>query len=212
MKNALFTVFLLALFSCQPPSPKKKKAEESKVDPKILVSCEGIGEVKLTDDYASLEKKFGANALSIHDNNVYGKYTALWEGKPNQINIFWKEKAQPFKHIRYMETSDPNSPYMTADSLRVGLSMPDIVRRNGFMPLTFNNFYVEDEGGLITSFNNGDLPKKNPCFEGLLEWVSQANIYKKDYDAFKKRKVVESSDRIFDHMEVMLGRIRVSAK
>ncbi len=101
---------------------------------------------------------------------------------------------------------------MTSDSLRVGLSMPDLVRRNGFMPLTFNNFYARDESGLITSFNNGDIPKKNPCFEGLLEWVSQSNIYKKDYDAFKKREVVESSDQIFDHMEVMLGRMRVSAK
>ncbi len=60
MKSALLSLALLLLFACQPPSPKKKTAEKPGVDPKILVSCEGIGEIKVTDTYEGLKQKFGA--------------------------------------------------------------------------------------------------------------------------------------------------------
>lgn len=213
MRNTLLFIFLVSLFACQQPSKKKKEVEKPQVDPKILVSCEGIGEVKLTDTYPELKKKFGPDAITEHENNVEGKFLSLWEGKPKQLNIIFRhEKNAPFKSIKYIETGASDSPYMTNDSLRVGLSLKDIVRRNGFMPLTFNNFYGEVESGLILSFNKGDLSRTNTCFGGKLEWVSQENIYKDVYDAFKKRKVVESSDDIFNRMEVMLGSIRVTAK
>lgn len=212
MKNILCPILILLVCACQPPSQKKQAEKKPEVSPDIRISCEGIGKVKLTDTYTTLEKKFGAKALSWHENNVSGRFLSIWNDDAKQINVYWKEKTAPFKHIRSIETVSPNAPYMTNDSLRIGLSLHDVVRRNGFMPLTFNNFYNEKDDGLIISFNNGDLPKSNPCLEGKLEWVSQTNIYKKDYNDFKKKKVVESSDPILEHMEVMLGTLRVSAK
>lgn len=213
MKIQVLPVFLLILAACQSPSTKQAHTEKkSTVDPAIRVSCEGIGEVKLTDSYADLVKKFGRKAVSLHENNVTGTFTSVWNNDPRQINVYWKEKTPPYKTIMYMETVHPQAPYMTNDSIRIGLSLPDLVRRNGSMPLTFNNFYVEEESGLIINYNNGEIPRTDPCFEGKLEWVSQSNIYKDDYDAFKKQKVVESSDRILNRMEVMLGSMRVSAK
>ncbi len=213
MRKVILSAFLLCLMACQQPSVKQEKvAEKTGVDPKVLVSCDGIGEVKVSDSYADLEKKFGKKALVEHENNISGKYLSLWEGKPKQVNIYFKERSRPFNKIKYIETGASDAPYMTGDSIRVGLSLPDLVRRNGHMPLTFNNFYTDEENGLITSFNNGDISKANPCLEGRLEWVSQSNIYKDAFDAFKKKKVVESSDNIVKKMEVMLGSFRVSAK
>ncbi|WP_374165163.1 hypothetical protein [Arcticibacter sp. MXS-1] len=214
MRTILLFGLLFSLAACQQKKTEKKQTAGAPAvtDPKILVNCDGIGEVKLSDTQADLEKRFGKKAISVHENNVSGQYLSLWEGTPRQLNIYWEEKHAPFRKIRYIETGASDAPYMTADSLRVGLSLPDLVRRNGHMPLTFNNFYTEKESGLIVSLNNGDLQKSNPCFEGTLEWVSQSNIYKKDFDEFKKRDVVESSDNIVKRMEVMLGSFRVSAK
>ncbi|WP_207425660.1 hypothetical protein [Pedobacter sp. SYSU D00535] len=210
MKKTFLLVFLAGLFSCQ--QKQVAKAPEPQIDPKKLISCDGIGEAKLSDTYADLEKKFGAAALSEHENTELGKYTTLWENKPEQINIFWEEKSQPYKRIKYMEATDAMSSYLTKDSVRIGLTLREVVKKNGSMPVTFRNFYAEEQSGLITTFNNGEITKVTPCLGGKLEWVKQTNIYAAEHENFKKQEVLESYDKLLQRMEVVLSSIRVSAK
>ena len=215
MKYLFYSVLLIAFASCQPAGKRKQSANTSKdnqVDSNILISCEGIGEIKMNISYADLEKQVGKQALTLHENTVYGNFTTVWENTPKAVNVYWKEKSAPFKTVNYLEVVDPASVYRTQDSLQVGLGLRDLVRMNNNMPLTFRNFYAEERSGLITSFNNGAIAERNPCLSGVLEWSRQENIYKHDYEAFKKQEMVESYDKILSRIEVNLSAIRVLNK
>lgn len=215
MKYLFYSILLIGFVSCQQPSEKKQSAKqnsEAQVDSGILISCEGIGEIKINFSYADLENKVGAKALTPHENTVYGKFTTVWENTPQAVNVYWKEKAAPFKVIDYLEVVDPASVYRTRDSLRVGLGLRDLVRMNDNMPLTFRNFYAAERNGLITSFNNGAIEQNNPCLTGVLEWSSQENVYKDQYEAFKKQEIVESYEKILERIEVNLSAIRILNK
>ena len=208
MNKSLFLVPLLFLFACQSEQKKPKK----ELDPKLLISCEGIGEIKLSDTYESLEKRYGAKALTEHENTIAGKYTTIWEGTPKELNVYWIEREAPFTKVRMIETSNPSSEYMTRDSVQVGMGLRDLVKKNGSMPVTFRNFYALKDNGVIVSMNNGKVQENSPCFAGVLEWESQSNIYKDKLDEFKKQEVVESFDDVVQKMEVFLSAIRVEAK
>jgi hypothetical protein len=195
--------------SCTPKT--EKKSEVKQLDPKILITCDGIGEVKLSYSHADLEKRFG-DAISEHENNLRGKYTSLWERGPKHINVYWKERAAPFKTIKYIEAVDPMSPYMTKDSIGVGISLRELVSKNGQMPLTFKNFYNKNDPGLIKDFNNGEIPKVNPCFEGTFESTDQRPIDVIEMRAFEKVEEVKSFDRILQRMDVVLNSVRLTAK
>lgn len=215
MKYFFYSVLLMGFMSCQQPASDKqsaKQAKEAKLDSGILISCEGVGEIKINFSYADLEKKVGAKALTPHENTIYGKFTTVWENTPKAVNVYWKEKTAPFKTIDYLEVVDPASVYRTPDSLQVGIGMRDMVRKNDNMPLTFRNFYAAEKSGLITSFNNGAIAKNNPCLTGVLEWSSQQNVYKDQYEAFKEQEIVESYEKILDRIEVNLSAIRILNK
>jgi hypothetical protein len=210
MKYVYLSLSLIALFGCS--QQKQAKVEEASIDPKILISCEGIGAVKLTDSYADLQKKFGDTALSAHENNVAGKFTSVWENDTRQINVYWKEAEEPFKTIRYIETVDPMAPYMTKDSIGVGTSLRDLVKKNGSMAITFNNFTADNSPGLITGLGEGEIVKSNPCFGGILEVSDQKPIDVQELEEFNKLQEVKSFERTLQRMDVVLSAIRLTAK
>lgn len=215
MRYLFYSFLLIAFTSCQQGGTTKQaanKSEANQVDSAILISCEGVGEIKMNISYDELEKQVGAKALTPHENTVYGNFTTVWENTPKAVNVYWKEKNAPFKTVNYLEVVDPASIYRTTDSLRVGMGMRDMVSMNNNMPLTFRNFYAEEKSGLITSFNNGAIAEKNPCLTGILEWSSQENVYKDQYEAFKKQEIVESHEKILQKIEVNLSAIRVLNK
>ena len=203
---SLFIAFLL-FNACS--RPVKQKAVEAKLDPKTLISCGGVGDVKLHYSYEDLENKFGKEALSEHENSRRGKYVTLWENKPEQLNLYWKEQVAPFKSIAYIEIVGEGAPYTTESGFKVGISIRELVKMNSGMAVTFNNFTSEDENGLITSFNNGGVLKDSPCVTGVLEIVGQRNIHVDEMDEFNKQEVVQSYDRLLERIDVSLASIRV---
>jgi hypothetical protein len=209
MKYLYLSLVSVILISCQPKAEPKKVET---IEPELLITCDGIGEVKLTDSYADLEKKFGASALSAHENTVAGKFTTVWQESPKQINVYWKEEQKPFKTIRYIEAVDASAPYMTKDSLRIGMTLKELVKKNGSMPVTFSNFTANEFPGLIKGFNNGEISTANPCFGGRLESLGQRPIYVDELRAFEAQQEVKSFEKILQRMEVVLGAIRISAK
>ncbi|HEX8378841.1 MAG TPA: hypothetical protein VF602_13570 [Pedobacter sp.] len=209
-KSFFLPLICFLIFSCTPQTEKTAKAKPQ-LDPKILINCEGIGEVKLSYSHADLKSKFG-DAISEHENNIRGKYTSLWERSPKHINVYWKENDAPFKTIKYIEAVDPMAPYMTKDSIGIGMSLRELVNKNGNMPITFNNFYTTTEPGLIKGFNNGEIPKSNPCLEGTLETTDQRPIDVLEMRAFEKVQEVKSFDRILQRMDVVLNSVRLTLK
>jgi len=92
MKYLFYSVLLIAFASCQPAGKRKQSANTSKdnqVDSNILISCEGIGEIKMNISYADLEKQVGKQALTPHENTVYGNFTTVWENTPKAVNVYW---------------------------------------------------------------------------------------------------------------------------
>ncbi|MXV15009.1 hypothetical protein [Hufsiella ginkgonis] len=206
-------VALLSFGACQQSKPVSENKEPA-VAAKDLVSCTGIGEVKLTDSYQDLEKKFGKANLTEHDNNVLGKFTAIWDQKPEQVNIYWKEKAAPYTHIDFMETVSPDAPYTTQKGLKVGMLMVDVQKINSDMPLTFVNPYANQDPGLITSFNNGELAIADPCLSGHVEVTKTRNIDAKVLAAFTGEKSVESTHKLImgGRMDVIFANFRLANK
>lgn len=209
MKYTYLILFVFVFISCKQAAKKEVVAT---VDPKTLISCDGIGEVKLTDSYEALVKKFGKEALSEHENTVAGKFTSLWENQPKQINIYWNEPEQPFKTIKYIEAVDAMSPYMTADSIGVGMSLRDLVRKNGNMAITFTNFLADRNPGQIRDFTNGDINNTNPCLEGAFQDNGQKPIDVEEYTKFQAQEEVKSFQSILNRIDVTLGVIRISSK
>jgi hypothetical protein len=208
MKHSYLLLLFIVLFGCNEKTEKKVET----IDPKFLISCEGVGVVKLKDTYSDLQKKLGDSVLSAHENNVAGKFTSVWADDPRQLNIYWKETEAPFKTIKYIDIIDAMSPYMTKDSIGVGMSMKDLVRKNGGMALTFKNFSAMREPGVIKGFNNGEIPTSNPCFGGILEWTDQKPIDVNEMREFQAQDEVKSFDRILQRYDVILSTIRISPK
>ncbi|WP_207421027.1 hypothetical protein [Desertivirga brevis] len=210
MKKSYLLFLALSLVACQ--EAKKTKSEvKKKIDPKVLVSCEGIGEVKLSDTHKSLEEKFGKDALADHENTIYGAFTTVWENDPRQVNIYWKEKSAPFKTIEFIEAGTPGAPYMTADSITVGMGLRDLVKKNGSVSIKFFNL-TQSKPGLITGFNGGNIEKYTPCFTGVLEQTKLQVIHKDELKEFHKQKEVNSFDPILNRIEYELAAMRVLRK
>lgn len=206
MKTKLkFTIISLLFAACN-PNPPKKEPTEPKINPKILISCNGIGEVKLKDSYQDITKKF---KVTEHENNVLGQYISVNDGKPNQINIYWLEKHKPFKRIKYLETSASDSPFKTQSGLQIGISVDTLQKMNGYLPLTFNNFYTKNKPGELLRFNNGNFSKSDPCIGGVVDIESMHNVDINELNTFQKQKLVESSDHLLNRIKVSLVSIRV---
>lgn len=211
MNNFFPLLLCVLLISACGQNPKKQTAESS-VDPKNLISCEGVGEVKLSYSYADLEDKFGTGALTEHENTVSGKYTSIWEGEPRRLDIYWKEAEPPFTQIKYIEVNEVSSPYVTEKGLNVGISLRDVVKINGNMPITFVNFYAADNSGDIISFNGGDIEKELPCISGHIEMYNKRNVQEDELQRLREKKEIESYEAILERIDSALGSIRVMNK
>jgi hypothetical protein len=207
---AISSVFFLA--ACQQSKPKTGE-EGPSVDPKLEVSCEGIGEVKLSDSYDDLVKKFGDTALTPHTNSLRGSYTSIWEGKPEQIDVYWKDKSSPYIHVADIETASSEAPYTTKDGLRGGMTMKEVQKINTNMPLTFVNPYASEEPGLITTFNNGQIVKDLPCIGGYVDVTKTRNVDEATIAEFRNEKVVDGTHRLFqERITAVFSRFRITAK
>jgi len=211
-KFCLMVATAVALFSCDPAKKNPNAEAKKEIDPKILISCEGIGEVKLTDSREDLVKKFGDKKVVDHENNLYGVFTTVWYEDPKQINIYWKEKHAPFKTIKYIEAIKSDAPYMTKDSIQLGQSLRDLVKINGSISIKFRNISQVESPGLITNFNGGNIEKNNPCFSGLVEQAKLEVIHKDELKAFQKQEEVNSYDPLLNRMTFELSAIRIKAK
>lgn len=214
MKKILSLALIgFALASCGGPS--KKGTEEKQQDPN-LITCEGIGKVKLSYTHADLEKEFGADKLADETKDVDGKklnITKVFQGTPEEVLVTWTEAGAPFNKAAKLSVNNDMGPYQLEEGIRVGSSLKDLVKANNFLPVTFTNFYSNVDGfGYIEGFNEGDLAQKYPCLGGVLDIDRTDNLEVALLDEFKKENPAKSNHKAMNFIYANVVELSISAK
>ncbi|GGC29876.1 hypothetical protein GCM10011386_22400 [Parapedobacter defluvii] len=208
---ALIGAFALA---CQQPQ-KQQQEEVPQADPNAI-TCEGIGPVKLTDSYASLDSAIGADKLENGTAEVDGKKVQITKVFPNEaeeITVYWAESKEPYQTITKIAVANNFGPYQTAEGLRVGSTLNDLKQYNNFMPITMTNFYNNLDGfATITSFNGGDIETNYPCLGGRLDITKQRGVDVRTLDEIKPESELKSSHKLFNSIDVEVVELNVSRK
>ncbi len=203
---------IVLMASCQ--NPQSKSTEQKIVlEDSNIISCEGIGPVKLIDTHNDMVNKFGKDNLVEETKDFDGKsmkVTRVFADTPEEVIVVWAQNGG--KAARLLIQNELG-PYKTEENLRVGISLRDVVRINNYLPVTFPNFYKDTEGFTrIASFNGGDIAKKYPCLNGTLEIVKFNGIDKNVLENFKKVDTLKSSDNIMNQIVIRISEISVSSK
>jgi len=208
---ALVGAFAIA---CQQPQ-KQQEAEVPASDPNAI-TCEGIGPVKLSDSYASLEGTIGADKLENGTAEVDGKTVHITKVFPNEaeeIIIYWAENKEPYQTITKISIANNFGPYQTAEGLRVGSTLNDLKQYNNFMPISMTNFYNSIDGfAVITGFNGGDMETNYPCLGGKLDITKQRGVDVRTLDEIKPESELKSSHKLFNAIDVEVVELSISSK
>lgn len=157
------TVAILALlvisWACKDKTAKStvvNTAPEVRTDTTLLTDS-SWGLVTKNTDYAGLQAIYGRS--NVQDMRVCGPecedsidVTVIYPETNKQITVHWKDSAY-HKTIVFMETWFPDGPYHTADGLKIGTPLKDLLQLNG-QKITFSGFGW-DYGGFIQSYNKG---------------------------------------------------------
>ncbi|SEN94941.1 hypothetical protein SAMN05216436_12629 [bacterium A37T11] len=213
MKKLLSVALIGVVVACQQP---QKKENSSGAD-KNAITCEAIGPVKLSYSHADLEKEFGADKLIDEDKqnekNVSEHITRVFKDSPEEVTVYWSEKAAPYAKATKLAITNEGSPYTLEGGIGIGASLSELKSANNFQPITFSNFFAHLDGfGRIKSFNGGDLGTKYPCLGGMLDIEKQKQIDVNVLEDFKKQEEAKSSDKAMEFMDVKLVELSISAK
>lgn len=215
MKKLMHMVCVgLVAVACQQPQ-KQQKEEIPAVDPNAI-TCEGIGPVKLSDSYASLDSAIGADKLENGTAEVDGKTVHITKVFPNEaeeITVYWAENKEPYATITKIVVANNFGPYQTAEGMRVGSTLNELKQYNNFMPISMTNFYNSLDGfAIITGFNGGDIETKYPCLGGKLDIVKQRGVDVRTLDEIKPESELKSSHKLFNSIDVEVVELSVSRK
>jgi hypothetical protein len=156
--------FLMAAIICSCNNEKKDTPAEEKKTASIdstLVTDSSWGPIGRDADLATLEKLYGKT--NIKDEWICGPecadtilVTKIFPDQTHEITVYWDDSAF-HKKIMMLEVFRDGTPYHTAQGLKSGSTLNDILKVNG-QKITFSGFGW-DYGGFIQSYNNGALEK-----------------------------------------------------
>lgn len=199
------------------PQQKKDTANTAITDTVIntqrLITCEGVGPIKFTDSYNTLEKKFGKKNLQqdsvFTEGEFQGLSTIVWPNTAKQVTVYWLDIEPPFKKIMSLMVEGKKSEWHLPNGLKVGMTLPEIVKLNGGKQINFYGFGW-DYGGSISNFGNGDIAKNYPCVGGIL--LPHKDISEKDSRKILGDKEINSSVRELSKYDVRLTTLIVANK
>jgi hypothetical protein len=156
MKTILFPsiLFLLAATVCAQQTAN-------------LITPTSFDQIKKNTTLAELKKLYGSK--NVKDDLEYApegldsfKVSKIFKDTQKEIIVQWK-KNKLYKQVDMVYTYQKGSPYKTADGLKVGSTLDQLVRVNG-KRISFSGFSW-DYGGMISSFGKGKLDKSNIYFD-----------------------------------------------
>jgi hypothetical protein len=126
-----------------------------------LVTDSTWGPITRDADLARLEALYGKSNLK--DEWICGAecidtilVTKIFPNQAHEITVYWDDSAF-HKKIVMLEVYRDSTPYHTAQGIKSGSTLADILKING-QKITFSGFGW-DYGGFIQSFNNGALER-----------------------------------------------------
>lgn len=156
MKNYfLFAVVLLVLWGCK--TDTKAPAE---VDTAFLiVPGQGFGPLQGELSRAAIAEKFDKNQVLERPfyvgEGAYEPGLVVFPDSPKEVEILLDEDGNAILYRLQRE----DGPWATADGLKVGSTLEDLVKVNG-KPIHFMGFEW-DFGGIVTDWNGGTLSGKD---------------------------------------------------
>ncbi len=184
----LIFTYIFWCISCSPDTKNKTTSEEIKKDStvvsagksnitdtiksiiaedELLITNNKFGKIENTTDLIQLKKLYGEK--NVTDVTEYGpegldtfKATKIYVGNPKEISIRWKQNKL-HKEISTAECYQENSPYYTADNLKVGTPLLKLLEVNGKSIKFYGLGW--DYGGTITSLNKGRMDGSNIFFQ-----------------------------------------------
>lgn len=160
-KTIVFLLLTGALvYSCK---QKDSTSTEKPVSPagvdSFLLTDSSWGLIRAADDFDKLKERYGA--ANLKDERICGPecmdsidVTILYPGGENESRIYWEDSAYHRK-ISFIECITEKPRWYTADSIRIGSGLKELLRING-KKISFFGFGW-DYGGTISSYNGGAL-------------------------------------------------------
>ncbi|WP_155975786.1 hypothetical protein [Daejeonella oryzae] len=175
-----------------------------------LINCQGVAQVKFSDNLNGLIDKFGKDNITIDSLMLEGTYeetfSTIHKSKIDEIKVFWKEKQPPFETMKAIEISNPKSPFRFSNSIGIGSSIQEIEKLNEGV-FQFYGFGW-DYGGTLISFNNGKLEKDFPCFKAVFQMQQQKNTPSSDPSVMGDHPV-QSDHPNLKNYRVVIKKIRI---
>ena len=163
MKKIILPLLLIAIiiYSC---GNKDKKAipvaekSEVKID-STLITDSSWGLITKKTDFAGLQAIYGS--VNVKDERICGPecadsidVTRIYSEKKNEFIVYWKDSLY-HKSIAFIETYLPEGPYHTANGLKIGSALEELLKING-KQIIFSGFDW-DYGGSIQDYGMGTL-------------------------------------------------------
>ncbi|MEP6700397.1 MAG: hypothetical protein ABJA85_03750, partial [Bacteroidota bacterium] len=149
------------IYSC---AGKDKKTTSFTENPEIkidstLLTDSSWGLIKQSTDFAGLQAMYGG--ANVKDERICGPecadsidVTKIYPAKSNEFTVYWKDSLY-HKAIAFIESYFPDGPYHTANGLKIGSSLEDLLKING-KQIIFSGFDW-DYGGSIQDYGMGTL-------------------------------------------------------
>ncbi len=183
MKKILVLLILVAaIWGCK--NDKAEKNVNNKFDVEVplldstLITDTSWGQIHKNADFEELQNIFGS--ANVKNERICGPecadsvdVTFVYKGDKKEITVYWMDTFY-LKKIAFLESWQPDAPYHTAEGLKMGSTLSDLLRVNG-QKITFSGFGW-DYGGYVQSYNNGTLEKSAAKFRLDLDDYSDNSL------------------------------------
>lgn len=179
----------------------------------ILVNCEGVGKIKMDDNYESIVAKVGKQNITQDSVFVKGKFqgtyaTKVWKGTAGEITINWQESQQPFETIQNIIIDEPKATYVVQNGIKMGSPLSLINKLNG-KPVSLIGF-AGNNAGTMMSFNGGNLTAQIPCIRAVFA-LPKMTSYPKEVKEILTPNIVSSAHTAFRIYDPTLVKLIINA-
>ncbi len=163
MKKIILHLLIIAtiIYSCAGKDKKTTSVTEKpevKID-STLITDSSWGLITKNTDFAGLQTIYGAS--NVKNERICGPecadsidVTKIYPEKSNEFIVYWKDSLY-HKAIAFIETYLPDGPYHTANGIKMGSTLENLLNING-KQIIFSGFDW-DYGGSIQDYGMGTL-------------------------------------------------------
>jgi hypothetical protein len=131
-----------------------------------LISCEGVGKVKMSYDYAKLKVLFGDKVSEIEAGHD-GDYCNVVLSAGDTLVVYWDFQTEVGKKIGFIVVSNPN--YKTQEGFYAGMPLAEL---ESVIGKPFEVYHSAEMGRLVVKNE-----KVNKCFSLHLRQKNNPNQY-----------------------------------